>query len=88
MVRIPDLALTIQVIVLGGFQLLELITGIPWLVRFQLVRFLIQCGLQTTLNIAIFQLSAVLEQILFVKKNPLQDFLSSLNAVISTNERH
>ena len=25
-------------------------------------------------------------EILFVKKNPLQDFLSSLNAVISTNE--
>ena len=24
---------------------------------------------------------------LFVKKNPLQDFLSRLNAVISTNER-
>ena len=24
---------------------------------------------------------------LFVKKNPLQDLLSSLNAVISTNER-
>ena len=27
-----------------------------------------------------------LVEILFVKKNPLQDFLSSLNAVISTNE--
>ena len=26
--------------------------------------------------------------ILFVKKNPLQDLLSSLNDVISTNERH
>ena len=25
---------------------------------------------------------------LFVKKNPLQDLLSSLNAVISTNERN
>ena len=25
-------------------------------------------------------------EILFVKKNPLQDLLSSLNAVISTNE--
>ena len=25
---------------------------------------------------------------LFVKENPLQDLLSSLNAVISTNERH
>ena len=29
-----------------------------------------------------------LMEILFVKKNPLQDLLSSLNAVISTNERH
>ena len=29
-----------------------------------------------------------LVEILFVKKNPLQDLLSSLNAVISTNERH
>ena len=29
-----------------------------------------------------------LVKILFVKKNPLQDLLSSLNAVISTNERH
>ena len=27
-------------------------------------------------------------KILFVKKNPLQDLLSSLNAIISTNERH
>ena len=27
-------------------------------------------------------------KILFVKKNPLQDLLSSLNAVISTNERN
>ena len=27
-------------------------------------------------------------EILFVKKNPLQDLLSSLNAVTSTNERH
>ena len=27
-------------------------------------------------------------EILFVKKNSLQDLLSSLNAVISTNERH
>ena len=27
-------------------------------------------------------------EILFFKKNPLQDSLSSLNAVISTNERH
>ena len=27
-------------------------------------------------------------EILFVKKNPLQDLLSSLNAVISTNERN
>ena len=27
-------------------------------------------------------------EILFVKKNPLQDLLSSLNTVISTNERH
>jgi hypothetical protein len=27
-------------------------------------------------------------EILFVKKNPLQNLLSSLNAVISTNERH
>ena len=26
-------------------------------------------------------------KIYFLKKNPLQDFLSSLNAVISTNER-
>ena len=25
---------------------------------------------------------------LFVKKNPSQDLLSSLNAIISTNERH
>ena len=25
-------------------------------------------------------------EILFVKKNPLQDLLSSLNAVVSTNE--
>ena len=29
-----------------------------------------------------------LVEILFVKKNPLQDLLSSVNAVISTNERH
>ena len=29
-----------------------------------------------------------LVEILFVKQNPLQDLLSSLNAVISTNERH
>ena len=29
-----------------------------------------------------------LMEILFVKKNPLQDLLSSLNAGISTNERH
>ena len=29
-----------------------------------------------------------LVEILFVKKNPLQDLLSSLNAFISTNERH
>ena len=29
-----------------------------------------------------------LVEILFVKKIPLQDLLSSLNAVISTNERH
>ena len=29
-----------------------------------------------------------LVEILFVKKNPLKDLLSSLNAVISTNERH
>ena len=29
-----------------------------------------------------------LVEILFVKKNPLQDLLSSQNAVISTNERH
>mgnify|MGYP001164363031 CR=1 FL=1 len=29
-----------------------------------------------------------LVEILFVKKNPLQELLSSLNAVISTNERH
>ena len=29
-----------------------------------------------------------LVEILFVKKNPLQDWLSGLNAVISTNERH
>ena len=29
-----------------------------------------------------------LVEILFVKKNPLQDLLSSLDAVISTNERH
>ena len=29
-----------------------------------------------------------LVEILFVKKNPLQDLLSSLNVVISTNERH
>ena len=29
-----------------------------------------------------------LVDILFVKKNPLQDLLSSLNDVISTNERH
>ena len=28
-----------------------------------------------------------LVEILFVKKNPLQDLLTSLNAVISTNER-
>ena len=27
-------------------------------------------------------------EILFVKKNPLQDLLSSLKAVILTNERH
>ena len=27
-------------------------------------------------------------EILFVKKNPLQDLLSSLNSVISTNERN
>ena len=27
-------------------------------------------------------------EILFVKKNPLQDLVSSLSAVISTNERH
>ena len=27
-------------------------------------------------------------EILFVKKNPLQDLLSSLNAVISTNEKN
>ena len=29
-----------------------------------------------------------LVEIVFVKKKPLQDLLSSLNAVISTNERH
>ena len=29
-----------------------------------------------------------LVEILFVKKNLLQDLLSSLNALISTNERH
>ena len=29
-----------------------------------------------------------LAEISFVKKNPLQDLLSSLNAVVSTNERH
>ena len=29
-----------------------------------------------------------LAEILFVKKIPLQDLLSSLNSVISTNERH
>jgi hypothetical protein len=32
--------------------------------------------------------SLSLMEILFVKKNPSQDLLSSLNAVISTNERH
>ena len=32
-------------------------------------------------------LSALIGENLFVKKNPLQDLLSSLNAVISTNER-
>ena len=29
-----------------------------------------------------------LVEILFIKKNPLQDLLPSLNAVISPNERH
>ena len=37
-------------------------TGIPRLVRFQLVRFSIQCGLQTALNSAIFRFSAVFFQ--------------------------
>ena len=37
-------------------------TGIPRLVRFQLVRFSIQCGLQTALNSTKFRFSAVFYQ--------------------------
>jgi hypothetical protein len=36
-------------------------TGIPWLVRFQLVQSQVQCGLQIALNKAISRFSAVFQ---------------------------
>ena len=56
----------------GGFQLLDLI--------------ITELKSQIPNLLKIQGLSLV--EILFVKENPLQDLLSSLNAVISTNERH
>ena len=47
-------------------------TGVPRLVRFQLVRYSIQCGLQTALNRAIPRFSAVF----FKKKLPKMIFFS------------
>ena len=56
----------------GGFQLLDLI--------------ITELKSQIPNLLKIQGLSLV--EILFVKENPLQDMLSSQNAVISTNERH
>ena len=56
----------------GGFQLLDLI--------------ITELKSQIPNLLKIQGLSLV--EILFVKENPLQDYLSSLNAVISANERH
>jgi hypothetical protein len=60
---------------------------LPYCIRvFQLLDLIIM-ELKSHLTLLKIQGLSLVE-ILFVKKDPLQDLLSSLNAVISTNERH
>ena len=66
-------------------KVVKITTGVTNLGGFQLL-YLIITVLKSHDLLKIQGLTLV--EILFVKKNPLQDLLSRLNAVISTNKRH
>ena len=66
-------------------KVVKITTGVTNLGGFQLL-YLIITVLKSHDLLKIKGLSLV--EILFVKKTPLQDFLSNLNAVFPTNERH